>query len=76
MPDLHLSAGVGRSFGIVGSIQLKIAGGVPGGKVSWQVTGIRHDVFIEKNPINVSEDKGPDGLVDKGEYICPECYAK
>lgn len=46
-----------------------IAGGVPGGKVSWQITGIRHDPYILKNPIRVEVDKGPNELVDKGECI-------
>ena len=74
MPDLHLSAGVHREWWLFGRIEISIAGGAPNGRVSWQLTGIRHDKFIEDNPINVVVDKGPNALVDKGSYACPECY--
>lgn len=46
-----------------------IAGGKAFGLVSWQVTGIRHDKFIEDNPINVEVPKGPDSLMNRGECI-------
>ncbi len=51
-----------------------IAGGEPNTRVSWQVTGIRQDPFILANPIEVEVEKGPDALVDKGEYLFPEFY--
>ena len=54
--------------------QFGIAGGVPGGRVSWQITGIRHDPFILANPIVPVVDKGPDQLVDKGQYLYPPGY--
>lgn len=76
MPGLYLQSGVERRFWIFGVPVLKIAGGAPNGRVSWQVTGIRHDVFIEQNPIVIEVDKGPDQSVDKGKYACPECYAR
>jgi hypothetical protein len=41
---------------------------VPGVKVSWQVTGIRHDAFAEKHRIPVEEDKAPD---ERGTYLYP-----
>jgi hypothetical protein len=37
--------------------QFKIAGGRPGMKVSWQVTGIRKDAFANEHRIPVEEDK-------------------
>ncbi|NQV92954.1 hypothetical protein HQ403_00470, partial [Candidatus Kaiserbacteria bacterium] len=43
----------------------------PNTRVSWQVTGIRHDPYILANPIEVEVEKGPDQLVDKGEYVHP-----
>ncbi len=46
-----------------------IGGGVPGGKVSWQITGIRHDPYILANPIVPEVEKGPGEAVDKGEYL-------
>jgi hypothetical protein len=49
----------------------KIAGGKAGSKVSWQVTGIRHDPYAEQNRIPVEKDKTGD---DKGKYLHPEIY--
>jgi hypothetical protein len=46
-----------------------ISGGVPGGKVSWQVTGIRHDPYIIANPIIVEVPKSPTALKNKGECL-------
>lgn len=74
-PDLHLKREVRKSFfGISGSPVFVIAGGGPGQRVSWQVTGVRHDPLIEANPIVVEVEKGPGALVDKGEYLIPEVY--
>jgi hypothetical protein len=44
----------------------KIAGGVRNGKVSWQVTGVRHDAYANAHRIPVEEDK-PANL--RGTYI-------
>lgn len=43
----------------------------PNVKVSWQVTGIRHDPFAEKNRIPVEEYKRGD---DVGKYLHPDAY--
>lgn len=43
----------------------------PNIKVSWQVTGIRHDAFAEKNRIPVEEYKKGE---DVGKYLYPEAY--
>lgn len=51
--------------------KFKIAGGTPGTEVSWQVTGIRHDPFAEKNRIEVEVDKGAN---DRGKYLHPDVY--
>jgi hypothetical protein len=45
-----------------------IAGGTPFGRISWQVTGVRHDAYIRANPVIVEEDKKIEG------YIYPELY--
>jgi trimeric autotransporter adhesin len=37
--------------------KFKVAGGSPGLKVSWQVTGIRHDKSAEENPLQVEQLK-------------------
>jgi hypothetical protein len=49
----------------------RIAGGTPGMRVSWQVTGIRHDPWAEANRIPVEEDKPSD---EQGTYLQPEAY--
>jgi hypothetical protein len=48
-----------------------IAGGVPSMKVSWQVTGVRHDKWSEANRIQVEVEKRPD---ERGLYRHPELY--
>lgn len=45
----------------------------PNIKVSWQVTGIRHDSYAEQNRIPVEESKAQDGY---GTYLYPEGYGK
>ena len=68
MPNLHLEEGVHRKFRVGGPV-FEIAGGTPGGKISWQVTGIRKDPLIMAHPIITEVEKGPDERVDKGECI-------
>ncbi len=51
--------------------RFKIAGGTPGAKVSWQVTGTRHDVYADAHRIQVEEDK-PEA--ERGYYLHPELY--
>jgi hypothetical protein len=46
--------------------QFTIRTNKPGIKVSWQVTGVRHDAFAEQNPIHVEEEKAPR---DRGYYM-------
>jgi len=49
----------------------KIAGGQPGMEVSWQVTGIRQDVWANAHRIPVEADKP---ARERGYYIHPELY--
>ncbi len=51
--------------------RFKIAGGVPGKKVSWQVTGIRNDPYARDNRIPVEVEK-PER--ERGRYLYPEGY--
>ncbi|HEY1247425.1 MAG TPA: hypothetical protein VGE97_00415, partial [Nitrososphaera sp.] len=51
----------------------KIAGGIPGMKVSWQVTGIRKDPWANAHRVQVEEDK-PDK--EQGLYIYPDLYGQ
>ena len=45
----------------------------PNVKVSWQVTGVRNDVWAQENRIEVEVVKG---ALEKGRYIYPELYGK
>ncbi len=67
MPNLHIKQKIQDNAFTIG-------GGIPGGEISWMVTGIRHDPYILANPIIPEVEKGPDQLVDKGECIfAPLC---
>jgi len=48
-----------------------IAGGAPGMKVSWMLTGIRKDAFAEQNRIEVEVDKDAS---ERGTYLHPEAF--
>ena len=48
-----------------------IAGGKPGLKVCWQVTGLRHDQFAQTNPIEVEKKKSG---TEAGKYLHPELF--
>ncbi|MGO9084627.1 MAG: hypothetical protein ACLP6G_21920 [Terriglobales bacterium] len=51
--------------------RFKIAGGHPGAKVSWQVTGVRQDPFAQAHPLVVEEAKIGR---EQGHYLHPELY--
>jgi len=53
--------------------RFQIAGGGPGLRVSWQVTGIRQDAFANANPVIVEQDK-PEN--ERGTYLHPELFGK
>jgi hypothetical protein len=53
--------------------QFTIAGGTPGLKVSWQVTGTRHDPYANQNRIQVEEDKPAN---EQGRYVYPAGYGQ
>jgi hypothetical protein len=51
--------------------RFRIAGGLPGLKVSWMITGVRQDVFAEANPVVVEPDKSD---ADRGMFLHPELF--
>jgi hypothetical protein len=55
------------------SNRFQIAGGEPGLKISWQVTGNRHDAYAEAHPMAVEEVKPPEEL---GTYLSPAEHGK
>jgi hypothetical protein len=65
-PDLHVAQEVTDN-------QFGIAGGKPGAKISWQVTGTRRDPWARANPMVVAEVKDEH---DTGFYVHPELYGQ
>lgn len=53
--------------------QFTIAGGTPNAKISWQVTGTRHDAYARAHRIPVEENKRAE---EKGRYLTPEVFGK
>ena len=51
----------------------RIAGGTPGLKVSWQVTGVRQDAFARANPLVVEVEKSER---ERGYYIHPQLFGQ
>jgi hypothetical protein len=65
-PNLYVAEEVNKNH-------FSIAGGGAGMKVSWQVTGVRKDVWAEANRIQVEVPKAADKV---GTYLCPELFGK
>ena len=55
----------------VSANRFKISGGKPRARVSWQVTGIRHDAYANANRIQVEEEKPAN---QRGTYLHPELF--
>ena len=53
--------------------RFRIAGGAPGQRVSWQVTGTRHDAFANANRIPVEVVKS---AVERGKYLHPAAFGQ
>ncbi|WP_189271940.1 hypothetical protein [Kitasatospora griseola] len=63
-PGLHVNAEIsGNSF--------SVAGGPPGGKVSWQVTGVRLDKWARANPVTPVTAKPAD---QRGRFLHPTAF--
>jgi hypothetical protein len=63
-PNLHIAEEISNQ-------RFKIAGGVSGMKVCWQVTGIRQDAWAQAHPVVVEQDKT---TRERGLYLHPELY--
>jgi hypothetical protein len=55
----------------IGNSSFTIKTSKPGVKVSWQVTGIRHDAYADAHRIQVEEEKPPQ---EQGHYLHPELF--
>jgi hypothetical protein len=74
MPSLHLKRGVRREW-FFGAPSFRIAGGEPGGTISWQVTGVRKDPLILKFPIIPEVWKDANQVANRGECLYePLCH--
>jgi hypothetical protein len=65
-PNLHIAEEIREN-------RFKIAGGKADTKVSWQVTGTRHDSFAEQHRIPVEEEKPSQ---ERGKFLHPEEHAQ
>jgi hypothetical protein len=65
-PGLHIAREIANH-------EFSIAGGAPGMKVSWQVTGVRHDGYAQAHPMTVEVTK-PEK--ERGHYLHPEAYGQ
>jgi hypothetical protein len=63
-PNLYVAEEVSNNH-------FRIAGGAPGAKVSWTVTGIRQDAWANAHRIAVEEDKSES---EHGHYLYPELF--
>jgi len=63
-PGLHLRDEISNN-------RFTIAGAEPGMRVSWQITGVRHDKWASVNRINVEHDKVGS---ERDHYIHPHLY--
>ncbi len=57
----------------IASHRFRIAGGKPGMKVSWQVTGTRQDAWANANRLVVEEEKPS---AEQGTYLHPELFGQ
>ena len=65
-PQLHIANEIADA-------QFRIAGGVPGQRVCWQVTGVRKDPWARAHPVVVEEPKTND---ERGRYLDPELFGQ
>jgi hypothetical protein len=63
-PNLYIAEEISNN-------RFKVAGGTPGMKVSWQVTGIRQDAYANKHRIPVEENKPGR---ERGSYLHPDAF--
>lgn len=69
MPNLYVKSEIANN-------KFTIGGGKPERRISWQVTGTRHDAYILANPIAVEVQKKDDDLSRRGEYLHPDIYTE
>ncbi len=53
--------------------RFRIAGGLPAMKVSWQVSGVRHDPHAKAHPMVPEQEKSDE---EKGKFLHPDLYGE
>ncbi|MCX7926442.1 MAG: hypothetical protein N2554_11635, partial [Fimbriimonadales bacterium] len=66
MPNLHIAVKIQNN-------RFKIAGGVPGMEVSWEVKAIRNDLWVQRYGYQTEQEKEDE---IKGRYLHPELYGQ
>lgn len=66
MPNLHIAREIESNT-------FRIAGGIPGKKVSWEVTAMRNDPYLRDHPVQAEVDKPAD---EQGTYLYPAGYGR
>ncbi|MDW8052794.1 MAG: hypothetical protein RMJ83_10005 [Armatimonadota bacterium] len=66
MPNLHIAVKIQNN-------RFKIAGGVPGMEVSWEVKAIRNDLWVQRYGYQTEQEKEDE---IKGKYLHPELYGQ
>jgi len=64
MPNLHIAQTIEHN-------QFRIAGGVSGAQVSWEVTATRNDPYLRAHPVATEVNKPTN---ERGFYLAPEAY--
>ncbi|MCB2229653.1 hypothetical protein KQH82_02985 [bacterium] len=65
-PNLHIAEEISNN-------EFAIAGGEPGMRVSWQVTGIRKDAMAKAMPVEIEQLKSAE---DRGKFQNPEVFGR
>ena len=65
-PNLHVAEEVKAN-------RFRLAGGAAGLKVSWQITGVRHDAWANAHPMVVETAKSQ---AERGHFLHPELYGQ
>jgi len=66
MPNLHVGEEIVNN-------RFRVAGGPPGGRVCWEVKGMRNDLYMRQHGNRVEVDKPAH---ERGKYQRPELYGK
>ena len=73
MPTAFITGATSEPGEIAPLCSFRIAGGAPGGKVSWRIEALRNDRYVQKRGMPVEIEKYG---AEKGTYQHPELYGQ